>query len=74
MLADYRALVVVGLPARIPPTVRDPDDDHVLACAVGAEAELIVSRDRDLLELGTFRAIRIVATREAVELIATGSG
>ena len=30
----------------------DPDDDHVLACAIGAKADIIVSGDRDLLGLG----------------------
>jgi putative PIN family toxin of toxin-antitoxin system len=73
LLTEYRALVIVELPARIPPTVRDPDDDQVLACALGAAAELIVTRDRDLLGLGTFRGIRILAAREAVELIAIGA-
>ncbi len=36
MLAAYRALVVVELPAPIPPTARDPDDDAALAAAVAA--------------------------------------
>jgi putative PIN family toxin of toxin-antitoxin system len=30
----------------------DPDDDHVIAAAVGADADLIVSGDRHLLDLG----------------------
>ena len=29
---------------------RDPDDDHVLACALVVQADLIVSRDKDLLD------------------------
>lgn len=33
---------------------RDPDDDKVLECAVAAEADCIVSGDRDLLDLGEF--------------------
>lgn len=73
MIAGYRALVTPVRPAVIEPTVRDPDDDHVLACALGASATLIVSRDRDLLELGTFRDIRILAARAALALIATAA-
>ena len=73
MIAGYRALATPVRPAVIEPTVRDPDDDHVLACALGAQAALIVTRDRDLLELGTFRDIRILAAREALDLIGSGT-
>jgi putative PIN family toxin of toxin-antitoxin system len=73
MLAQYRALVTVELPAAIPPTVRDPDDDQVLACALGATAQLIVTRDRDLLDLKTFRDIRILAARDALALITSAA-
>ena len=51
ILAGYRALVTIVRPAAIEPTVRDPDDDHVLARATAAQAQLIVSRDKDLLDL-----------------------
>ena len=37
---------------------RDPDDDQVLATAIAANADLIVSGDRDLLDLGHLRDIR----------------
>jgi putative PIN family toxin of toxin-antitoxin system len=66
MLTAYRALVTVELPASIAPTARDPDDDAVLACALSANARLIVSRDRDLLDLKTFRGIPILAARDAL--------
>ncbi len=69
LLAGYRALITLTRPAAIEPTARDPDDDHVLACALGASATLIVTRDRDLLDLGTFREIRILAARHALDLI-----
>ena len=73
MIAGYRALATPVRPPVIDPTVRDPDDDHVLACALGAQAALIVTRDHDLLKLGTFRDIRILAAREALDLIATAA-
>jgi predicted nucleic acid-binding protein len=70
LLAGYRALTTIVRPAPIEPTVRaDPDDDHVLACALGAEATLIVTRDRHLRDLGTFRHTRILPAHEALELI-----
>ena len=40
--------------------VRDPADDHVVACAIDARADTIVSRDKDLLSLGSYRAISII--------------
>ncbi len=50
---------------------RDADDDEVLACALAARAELIVSGDRDLLTLKTFREIPIVTAAEAVRIVTT---
>jgi predicted nucleic acid-binding protein len=36
---------------------RDPNDDMVIACAVKAKADYIVTRDRDLLVLDKYRTI-----------------
>ena len=38
---------------------RDPDDDHVLACAVEARAQIIITGDNDLLSLHPFEGIAI---------------
>jgi putative PIN family toxin of toxin-antitoxin system len=43
---------------------RDRDDDNVLACAVAAKADYIVTGDKDLLELEEFQRIRIVTPRD----------
>lgn len=48
---------------------RDPDDDHVVACALAAQTDLVVSGDGDLLELKAYRGIRIVNAVEALRLI-----
>jgi len=68
MTAGYRALATTVRPAAIDPTVRDPDDDHVLACALGAQAELVITRDQDLLDLRNFQGIAVLAARDALEL------
>jgi putative PIN family toxin of toxin-antitoxin system len=42
----------------------DADDNKVLECALVAGAEIIVSGDKHLLELGKFRKARILAPKE----------
>ncbi|TAN23479.1 MAG: putative toxin-antitoxin system toxin component, PIN family [Acidobacteria bacterium] len=41
----------------------DPDDDRILECAMAAHADVIVSGDRHLLRLGSFRSIPIASPR-----------
>jgi uncharacterized protein len=48
---------------------RDPDDDEVLALAIAAKVDLIVSGDKDLLVMQSFAGIPILAPAEAVGLI-----
>jgi putative PIN family toxin of toxin-antitoxin system len=44
--------------------VRDPADNMVLACAVAAGADYLVTRDKDLLVLGQHAGIRIVTPED----------
>lgn len=39
---------------------RDPNDDHILGCALAAGAHILVTGDKDLLELHPFRGVTIV--------------
>jgi putative PIN family toxin of toxin-antitoxin system len=67
----YAALVTLVTPAAIAPTiVRDPADDQVLAAALAARADAIVSGDAHLLDLKQFQGIPIVSTAEALLRIA----
>ena len=70
MLRNYRRLVQT-IPVRklARQIARDPDDDAVLACALAAHAQLIVSGDQDLLSLGTFQGVPIMKAAQAVQII-----
>ena len=39
---------------------RDPDDDKILECAVEAKADMIISADKDLLDLKSYKSVAIV--------------
>ena len=68
---QYVALVTVVSPTHTPRVVADdPDDDHVLACALAGRVDLIVSGDKHLHRLGgQYQGIPIVAAAEAVRRI-----
>lgn len=61
-----RAVSPISVPRVVPD---DPDDDHVIACAVAARADVIISGDKHLLKLREFQGIRIVTVAQAVKLI-----
>lgn len=65
MVASYRRVATVKRPAPLDRTFsRDPDDDHVIACALAARADFLISGDNDLLSLKEIEgvAVRSVAT------------
>jgi predicted nucleic acid-binding protein len=49
---------------------RDAKDDPYLACALGAGAKIIVSRDEDLLALGEPFGIEIITPRQLLAKLA----
>jgi len=51
---------IVDPPPLSAPVSRDPDDDALLALAVAAQADLIITGDADLLTLGSHDRIPIV--------------
>jgi uncharacterized protein len=71
LLARFTQLATLIAPAEITmPELRDPKDLHVLACALAARAEAIVSGDADLRVLGSFRDVPILAPAECLRRIA----
>jgi predicted nucleic acid-binding protein len=66
-LLEQDALVVPGEADTKGTIPDDPKDDVVLACAVDGMADLIVSGDRHLLDLGEYQGISIITAREFLE-------
>jgi len=68
LMVRFRAACHEAVPARIlpPAELRDPDDLHVLACAVGAGVDAIVTGDKDLLTMKSFENIAIIDAAEAL--------
>lgn len=61
-LAEVSATVE---PAAVPEDVcRDPDDVPVLGTALAAEAQLLITVDKDLLSLAEFRGVAIIKPGE----------
>lgn len=58
----------VELPAVIDEICRDPKDDAYIICAVVAQAEYLVSGDKDLLVLKEHEGVKIVSLPTFVEL------
>lgn len=71
LVARYALLTHTVQPARIARVSADPDDDHVLACAIAAKADLIVSGDSDLLSLKAYEGIAIVNAPAALARLTT---
>jgi uncharacterized protein len=60
MISDLPDVRVVAL---------DPKDDVIVATAVKAEADFLVTGDRHLLSLGSHGGIRIVSPRQFLDLL-----
>jgi hypothetical protein len=55
--ADFAVFVK---PRNIVTVCRDPNDNQILACALGAAADFIITGDKDLLVIEEFHGTRIV--------------
>ena len=75
LVMGYAALAWLIEPAVIEPViVADPDDDVVLACAVAARAEAIVSGDNHLLDLKQYEGIPIFTAAQLLARIEKAPG
>lgn len=71
IVSELRRMAHMAAPDNVPRVIEnDPDDDHVVACAVASHAEFIVTGDKHLHCLGgQYKGIRIVNPTEALEFI-----
>ena len=70
IVLNYRRLAQLVTARKLSQAVsRDADDDHVLACAIAAQADLIVSGDEHLLSLKIHQNIPIVTPAEALRRV-----
>jgi uncharacterized protein len=64
IIADYQTLSEIVPSIDVASTIRDKDDVIILACAVGGNADCIVTGDQDLLTLKSYNDIAILTPAE----------
>lgn len=70
LLTAYVEVVDLVTPRTTPRTVPgDPDDDHVIAAAMAATADIIASGDRHLLSLGHHQYIPILTPADLLAIL-----
>lgn len=72
LVDGYAELTQLVRPAPTPRIVANPDDDVVIGTALAAKADLLVTGDRALLDVGVYQGVRIIGVAEAISLIKTG--
>lgn len=71
-LLEKEAIIVPGFSPVSGTIPEDPTDEMFIAAALDAKADLVVSGDRNLLELGEYKGIRISTVRHFLELLEKG--
>ena len=69
LLLEKDSIVVPGPSAVAGAIPKDPTDEMFLAAALDAKADLIVSGDRHLLDLGEYKQIPILTVRQFLEFL-----
>ncbi len=66
---DFTSFVTIVEPTNRIRVVSDPDDDAVIACALAANANYIISGDDHLLSMGDYQGITICTVDDFVSLV-----
>ena len=67
-LKKLKALILGDIYERRMFNGRDSDDDKFIACAVSASADFIVSGDKDLLDVGKYKSVKIISASEFLKM------
>ena len=62
---------LASIVSRVPEVrvVRDPNDDMIVACAIAAGANYVVTRDKDMLSLDQYKSIRFVSPEGFLKIL-----
>jgi len=52
--------------------VDDPSDNQFIDCAVAAKADYLITGDKHLLNLGTFKMVKIVSVDNFIAILSSG--
>lgn len=68
LVLGYGELATLVHPTSTPSVIKDdPDDDMILACAIAANAEVIISGDSHIKSLKSYQGISILTANELLE-------
>ncbi len=59
---------IVETSPKVHKVCKDPDDDKIVACALSASVDLIVSGDKDLCDLAAYGRIKIISASEFLKM------
>jgi putative PIN family toxin of toxin-antitoxin system len=60
---------IVETIAEVGRVCKDPEDDKFIACAISAKVDFIVSGDKNLCDVGVYKAIKIIKASELLKMI-----
>ncbi len=69
LLRDFNACAIWVEPGEPGRYCRDRDDDHFIEAALKAQADYLVSGDKDLLEAPPVQGLRVVSVHQALETL-----
>jgi putative PIN family toxin of toxin-antitoxin system len=67
LLREHEVVPKPAAPSELP--IRDPDDRWILASAVDAKADVLITGDADLLDIATSAPLRVLAPRAFWDLV-----
>ena len=59
---------IVGVVKTVKGVCRDPGDDKFISCAISANADCIVTGDKDLSDLKRYKSVRIIHSSDFIKM------